>query len=143
VSPLGDQYPAFCPNQFDTCRIEDGFQVTCLHLDALGMTPVDWFIPFMIPFIMLLYAGLIVTCCLSRRGMASRDYILIHVLSRWGHDPDERYAYWMDMSLRHTTLRFQEWACHVLELHRRRRSTEQEPERERTISSWTNEDSAA
>jgi hypothetical protein len=138
---LGDQYPAFCPNQFDTCRIEDGFRVTCLQLDAIEMTLGDWFIAFMTPFIILPYVGLLLACCLSRRGMACRDYVLIHVLSRLGHDPQERYAYWMDMSLRHTTLRFQEWACHVLELHRRRRSAEQE--REQTISSWTNEDSAA
>ena len=111
---LGNQYPAFCPNPFDTCRIEEGSRVTCLKLNTIRMKPLDWLVPVTAPLVILVYSALLLSCCFSRRGLAARDYLLINLVSRCGRD-QERYAHWMDASLRRNTLRFRAWACDLLE----------------------------
>ncbi|KAI2497728.1 hypothetical protein MHU86_16770 [Fragilaria crotonensis] len=112
---LGDQYPAFCPIQFDTCRIDEGFQVTCLNLERRETFGLSWIVPFVGPFVILMYAGLILSCCFLRRGFASRDYLVINVLSCCGRHR-ERYEQRLERSLHRNEQLFRGWSRHLLDV---------------------------
>ena len=113
---LGDQYPAFCPNQFDTCRIEEGIRVTCINLEGQREdSGVSWLLPFVGPFAILMYTGLLLSCCFSRRGLACRDYFFINVVSCCGRNR-ARYEHWMELSLHRNTTRFRGWSRYLLEM---------------------------
>jgi hypothetical protein len=73
---LDNQYPAFCPSQFDTCRIESGFKVTCLNLQPDHSA--NWW-PFLSPLAIVLTCSLLCFCCGTLRGQSCRDYILLRI----------------------------------------------------------------
>jgi hypothetical protein len=86
-STQAQYYPFYCPAQFDTCRIDvvdndSNWRVTCLLLNQGGSKPAgsasDWVVPFLGPFVVLLYIGLLMALFCSRKGNLARDYFVIH-----------------------------------------------------------------
>jgi hypothetical protein len=112
---LSDQYPAFCPIQFDTCRIEAGLHVTCLNLEQRQTTGLSWFVPFVGPFVVLMYAGLMLSCCCSRRGLASRDYLVTNVVSFCGRN-QARHAQGVERCLHRYDQIFRGWSRELLQV---------------------------
>lgn len=110
-SGASQQYFVYCPLQFDTCRMEDE-KVTCLSLES-PTSLTGWVVPYIVPFVVLMYVGLVISCFYSRGGMAARDHLFISIGTCCGRT--NNHERWMEASISRTSSRYRGWSRFLLQ----------------------------